>query len=110
MTKEELVAARLTEKTMAVSEFENYDDFKQKIKQSNFNIDYEEDVSSYIVPTLKKFEKLANIFFDHPRLAKIIAKIFPKEFVYNAVAGYLLPNMINLGIGCYYITILRKKA
>lgn len=94
---------------MAVSKFENYSDFKRKIELSQFVIDFEEDVSFFIMPTLIKFEKLANAFFSHPRFGKIIAKLFPKEFVYNAVAGYLMPNVIKSGIGCYYITILKRK-
>ena len=61
------------------------------------------------MPTLKKFEKLANIFFNHSRLAKIIVRLLPKEFTQNAISGYLMPDLIKIGLGCYFITILKKQ-
>lgn len=109
LSKKKLIAMELIGKTMAINEFEQYENFKRKAMTVGFTIDFEEDVSTFIVPNLKKFEKLTKFFFNHRTLAKIIIKIFPKEFVYNAIAGYLLPNMIELELGCYLITILKKR-
>lgn len=108
MTKDELLASRLTEIGMAVSEFEGYPSLLDKAKKVGFEIVLSEDVSLFILPTLRKFEKLAMTFFKHPRVARLISKIFSKEFIYNAVSGLLMPNLIEDGLANYYITVLRK--
>lgn len=104
----ELLASQLTEKSLAVSEFEEYNSFLMKAKQQGYKVVEEEDVSPYILPTLRRFERLAKIFFAVPLLAKVTAKLLPPVFIYNIVAGYLFPEIITSGIGCYYITVLRK--
>ena len=57
---------------------------------------------------MEKFERLANRLFNSPLLAKIIVKILPKEFTYNAISGYLMPTLIKMGVAAYIITILKK--
>lgn len=108
ISKKELLLKRLIEKGMAVPNFDTYRTFINKARKSGFSIEYEEDVSKLIMPTLRKFEKLAHHYFCYSLPAKIIAKIFPKEFLFNAVSGYLFPEAIKRGLGSYYITILRK--
>lgn len=108
LDENESIAALITAKAMGVSKFQNYDEFVRSINKTSFEIIYEEDVSAFILPTLVRFERLAKTFFNHPFLAKAISRLFPPEFVYNAIAGYLMPNMIKMGVGCYKITILRK--
>jgi ubiquinone/menaquinone biosynthesis C-methylase UbiE len=108
LTPQELLAKQLTERGMALSLFETYSSFKAKIKKTAFSIIYEEDVSEYIMPTLRKFEKLTEIFYLSPLMAKMIRKTFPPEFINNVLSASLMPMMIRLNIGCYYITVLKK--
>lgn len=107
MTEEELIAVRLTETGMAVNTFEDYPSLLSKAKSLGFSVDSSEDVSKFIMPTLRRFENLAIRFFRHPRSAKIITRVFSKEFAYNAVSGLLMPNLIEEDLASYYITVLR---
>lgn len=108
MSKNEALACRLTEVGMAVNEFEDYVSVINKAKKLGFKVLSSEDVSQFIMPTLKRFEKLAKRFFQHPQLAKVISKFFSKEFTYNAISGFLMPNLVALNLGSYYITVLKK--
>ncbi len=106
---EDETAIQLTEKGMAVPKFESYDSFVRKAKQAGFKITHEENVSSYVVPTMERFSKLASIFFGFPRLARFVAKLLPKEFAYNAVSGFLMPELVKSGLAQYMITVLKKE-
>lgn len=107
LNKQERLAKKLTERALAVQNFEEYSSFLKKARAYHFTIE-EEDVSRFILPTLYRFENLAKIFFTYPFLAKLIIKIFPKEFTYNTISGLLMPTLIKLGVGGYFITILKK--
>ena len=107
-TKEQQLAETLIERGMALNKFESYESFRKKTAESKLTIESEEDVSSYVIPTMEKFERLANRLFNSPLLAKIIVKILPKEFTYNAISGYLMPTLIKMGVAAYIITILKK--
>lgn len=108
LTTDESLAVQLTERGMALEKFENYADFKGKIKRANFTLHFEENVSSYVMPTMRKFERLAQKFFSHPVLAKVIVNVFPKEFTYNSLSGYLMPFLFETEVFSYWITILKK--
>ncbi|PIN92818.1 hypothetical protein COU54_05380 [Candidatus Pacearchaeota archaeon CG10_big_fil_rev_8_21_14_0_10_31_24] len=104
----EKIALKLVEKGMALEKFELYKDFIFKVEKSGFKIKFEEDVSKYTLPTMERFEKLAKKFLYFPFLAKLVCKILPKEFVYNVVSAYLMPDLIKKEIASYMITILKK--
>lgn len=107
-SQDERIAVELTEKTMAVNFFDYYKEFKNKIISSKFIIEKEEDVSEFVLPTMNRFEKSANSFFRSIFLAKLVAFLLPKEFVYNAIAGYLMPTLVKDNVFSYRIFILRK--
>lgn len=109
LSSDEKIAAQLTEKGMAVAEFEFYDDFIVKIKANNLEIEFEENVSQFVIPTMNRFEKKSALFFKHTKLAKLALRIFPKEFLYNAIAGYLSSLLMKTGVCNYMITVLKKK-
>lgn len=108
MTKDEVVVKKLIEVGMAIKDFGTYSDFIAKSKKVGFKVKYEEDVSSLILPTLHRFERLAKGYFKFPFLAKSLKRVFPKEFVYNAITGYLFPDAMEIGLGKYMITVLQK--
>ena len=103
------MALRLTEKGMAVPKFESYESFIKKATDSGFSVIHEENVSTYVIPTMERFAKLATKFFRFPRLARLVSKILPREFTYNAVSGFLMPELVRSGSAQYMITILKKK-
>jgi len=109
LTDEEAVGSALVEKTMAVTEFELYRKVTRAAQDEGFSIEYEEDVSIFVLPTMRRFERLANIFFKSSFVAKVLTLLLPKEFTYNAIAGYLMPTLIKDGIACYMITVLKKE-
>jgi ubiquinone/menaquinone biosynthesis C-methylase UbiE len=109
LSKNELQATQITEKGMAVPAFEVYQDVINKAKKAGFTLLEDEDVSKYILPTLKRFELLASFALILPIAAKLAVKILPQLFTYNTISGYLLPEFIKLNFGGYYITVLKKS-
>lgn len=108
LSKDELLATQITEKGMAVPEFEEYKDVVRKAEKVGFTILEDEDVSEFIMPTLKRFERLAKGFFAIPTAARLAVKYFPLPFMTNAISGYLMPDFISLNLGCYFITVFKN--
>jgi SAM-dependent methyltransferase len=108
MTEEELLAVRLTEKGMAVDEFADYPSLLRAAKKLGFDLESSEDVSQFIMPTLRRFESLAGHYFRRPWRAKTISWVFSPELTYNAISGLLMPDLIERCLASYYITVLKK--
>lgn len=109
LTDTQIEAKKLTEKGMAVNNFEVYENVKTKIEKEGFTLEYEENATNRIMPNLKRFEQYASaMVFTFTPLGRILAALFPADFTYNAVSGYLMPNLLEEGVACYYITVFRK--
>jgi len=108
MTKDELLACRLTELGMAVKEFRNYNSLLEDAKKCGFVVVSSQEMSQYILPTLRKFEKVSQKFFSHPKSAKLITRIFSKEVTYNAISALLMPDLVEQGLATYHTTVLKK--
>lgn len=109
LAENELLAKQLSEKGMVVERFELYDDVKKTISSKGFKSIFEEDVSILLVPSLRRFENLSHkVLFKNPFFGRVITKMLPKDFVNNAVSGYLMPNLIQNKVACYYITVFEK--
>lgn len=109
MTEDEKIALLLVVKGMALESFEYYDSVVNKARENKFKVEFEEDVSKFVLPTMERFERKATKFFRFPMLAKFTAKIFPKEFLYNAIAGYLSAMLVETGVCSYMITVFKKE-
>ncbi len=107
-TEDEKTTLKLVEIGMSLKDLDTYDFFIESARAAGFNLDYEEDISNFILPTLEKHEKLATLYFKYPFIARMINKLLPKEFLYNAISGYLWADTIKNGTACYYITVLKK--
>ncbi len=94
---------------MAVQDFESYASFLEKAKKE-FEVLHEDDFSQNVMPTMRKFERLGRKFFHHPRLARVLASIVPKEIINNAVTGYLMPTAMERGLYSYMVTVLEKQS
>lgn len=104
----ERMALELTEKGMALEEFESYNSFIAKIKKTKFKKEFEENVSEFTLPTMERFERISKIFFKFQILAKFVTLFLPKEFLYNTLSGYLSPLLIKNDVCRYMITIIKK--
>ena len=109
-TQDQQIAASLAEHGMAVSRFEIYDEFRQTARNAGFEIAEEDDLSMAAIPTCTRFERLARAYFKAPWLARAIANVFPAAFLYNAVTGYVLAEMLRQRVLTYGLTVLRKPA
>lgn len=108
LNKDMLLANRLVEVGMAIPKFETYSSFRRSAMKY-YLFEYEEDISEEILPSMLRLEKWARRFFKNKAIAKSLSKLLPQIFVYNALSGYLMPNLIKEGISNYMITVLRKK-
>jgi hypothetical protein len=108
-SKDELLAMQLVEKTMSVNEFTNIKTFEEIIKKSQFEIICKADLSPNIMPTLKRFEKEALLFYRYRLLKNIMKILIPEIILKNSIAGLLMPEVINQRLACYYLHILKKK-
>lgn len=98
----------LTEKSMAVPRFEAYEQVLSYAHAAGFSLKESEDVSEFIMPTLKKFESIASFFLRRRLLMKILRSTTPPAFSNNGVAAYLFPELMRQKAGFYYITVLQK--
>jgi sterol 24-C-methyltransferase len=108
LSDEELLAKKIVEKGMAVPSFEPYKNFMATVSRSGFHVVSDEDASRFILPTCKRFERLARKVFISKMFAKAIVKLFPSEFTYNIAAALLMPDAISRNIFCYHISVLKK--
>ncbi len=109
LTDVEKEACVLTEKGMAVNHFEALNDFESYVKESGLIISDKENLSSFVLPTMKRFERLARLFFKFPLLSRLAKKVLPEKFVRNSLSGYLMPELIRGEIALYYKHVLVKK-
>lgn len=108
MTDDEKLAQQLTEKSMAVDKFEIIDEFRTMIKKSKFKLLKEEDLTNVVLPTMRRFEKLAKAFYKFSSFTNLLKVVLPEGLVKNSIAGILMPALLERGIGCYYLHILEK--
>lgn len=108
LNSDDLKLKKLTEKTMALEEFENIHDFQKKIQKSSFKIIKEEDLSNNILPTMYNVQKKALLYFKFPFLARGLNRILPQDLVLNSVAGLLMPVTTKQNTFCYYLHVLKK--
>jgi ubiquinone/menaquinone biosynthesis C-methylase UbiE len=108
LSPDEKLAASITGHGMAVAEFFSYDHFKSIADSVGFAVAEEEDLSPYVIPTMRRFEKLAEKFFSHPRIGRILARLLPQEFTYNAVSGMLMPLLFEEKVFEYWVTAFRN--
>lgn len=106
----ELIIKKGIEKGMAVPEFTHYNEFKEIAKKSGYSLIHEEDLSKYVMPSLKRVEKYANWFFSFPLpIQKFFVSIFPEEFNNNAISGYFMSDSVLSGLYKYMVFVFKKN-
>ncbi len=110
LTQDEITAIALVERGMMVARFEEYSEFKQTIKRCGFVTVAEEDVTSFIVPTLRRFEAQALRYFKRGWLMRVVNSCLPQEFTGNAISALLMPDMVERKIATYTMLTLKKSS
>lgn len=110
MTAIEQKASDLTYASMMVrTAGHHYEDFRSHVEEEGMTVVKEEDLSDYVLPSMKRLESRAAKYFKHPRIAKLFNTIIPEEVTANAVAAYLMPMTVELGLHRYWMTVAKKK-
>jgi arsenite methyltransferase len=105
----ELLASDLTFNSMMVDTNDiYYGNFKKELTANNLKVVAEEELSPYVLPSMKRLETNARRFIEHPLIAKIVTKALSDTVTGNAIAGYLMPITTEMGIHCYWYTLARK--
>lgn len=104
----ERLAKKLTEKSMTVDNLDYINDFRKVIKKTGFKLIKEENLTQEVLPTMRRFEKLALVFYKNPLANRILRAFFSKDVLKNSIARLLLPTMLELRVGCYYLHVLQK--
>jgi len=101
-------AAILTEKSMAVNNSAEIDDWLKAATQTGFKVKSCENISQAIMPNLARFQKLARAYFKYPSLSKFLRAFLPREMLMNSIAGLLMPFTVHNGAQGYYKIVLEK--
>jgi SAM-dependent methyltransferase len=67
------------------------------------------DLSEQIKPNLARLAKGADKFLSHPRLASVARAVLPHSLIQNAIAGYLMPVTVDLGVHTYRLQALQRS-
>lgn len=109
LTKTQKKAASLIEKTMAVNNGHNINEWLEIAKNNGFTVIQNDDISIAIMPNLKRFHRMARKYFKYNLTAKIILAVMPKNLIKNTVAGLLMPFSIMQKTHSYNRLVLTKK-
>lgn len=111
LSKNEALVSDLTYTSMMVTKNGHlYKDLQKNLKKSHFTIVKEENLSQFVLPSIKRLESKAITYFNHPYVARLLNKILPIEVTGNAVAAYLMPLSFDSGLHQYWMTVATKKS
>lgn len=105
----EILAMRLLEVGVAVSHFNEIDDFLNSAHKAGLQVETNENLSLLVLPTMKRFERKAKTFFKLGHVAKILLTVLPKKFSFNIISGYLFPTLIEEKFFSYRLTTFTKN-
>ena len=109
LSEDEKTARYLIEKTLAVNKSVNIQSFISGSQMLGFKLLENTDLSQTILPNLERFHTLARILFELSLLGRLTRAIFPKHFVQNAVAAYLMPILVGNGTQGYFRIKFQKQ-
>ncbi len=101
-------AAANIELSMAVSSTLVFTDWIEMAEKHGFNSVESVDLSEQIKPNLRRLAKGADKFLSHRRLGSLARLVLPKSLIQNAVAGYLMPLTVDLGVHTYRLQALKR--
>jgi SAM-dependent methyltransferase len=102
-------AAANVGRAMAVSDTHVLRDWIDEAERQGFRSVEDLDLSQQIKPNLARLAKGADKFLSHQRLASVARLILPPSLIQNAVAGYLMPVTVDLGVHAYRLQALKRE-
>ena len=108
LDKDQRLVCTLVEKGMSVNKFRSLEEFELLAQNAGMKLVTKSDYSKQILPSLYRFEKLAKIYFEHRTVSKLANIILPEMFLGNALAGYIMPDLVNLGTTGYFLHVFQK--
>lgn len=108
LTKDEYLARRLIEKSMAIDEAILISDFLDEARRQDFIVEECTDLASQIMPNLKRLRQILTVWRSIPGLFDVSCLLLPREMAQNAIAALLMPSMVGQGYQGYYRIILQK--
>ncbi len=101
--------ARLwTDRSMALPRMEAIDSFRRTIARSALRVIVERDLSQRTLPTLRRFERRARIYFGWPGAARALNLLLPAELTRNAAAAWLMRPLVERSAYVYCLHILER--
>lgn len=100
----------LISKGGASAMIESLDELNAHFAKCGFIQEKFTDYSREMLPDLKRLERKAAKIMKRKKLAKLMFKLLPEQFVANIILGYLGYDFCNSGIGCYQEWVFRKPA
>ncbi len=92
MTDFERYVSSVTLAAMRVTDQDQYiGDMKKYLEKHHFEHIEITDLTSAIMPNLKRLERVSGYYFRHPRLLKILKATTSHDVNINSIAGWLMP-------------------
>lgn len=99
-------AAASVELAMAVSAARTFPVWQQTAAACGFTVVEDLDLTSQIKPNLERLARIADKFLSRPILARAAKLVAPDTLLMNAIAGYLLPLTVEVGVHTYRLQTL----
>jgi arsenite methyltransferase len=108
LTKTNYAASQLVEYGMAIEEFATIRSFARMIRQSGLELVSTHNLSSQVLPTMTRLEKLATSFLGRGIITKLAIRWLPDLLTRNAITGYLMATLVRSNIALYFEHIVTK--
>lgn len=110
LTGEMQTAGRLVERGMAIAANSDAREVAQMIERVGFQVVADTNLSAAVMPTLKRLQRWAELYFAVPALSRLLLKVVSPIVLQNAISCLLIPLTVEAGIHYYYQQILRRPA
>ncbi|MEO1288302.1 MAG: class I SAM-dependent methyltransferase [Chloroflexota bacterium] len=109
LNAQEQIARHLVEKPLGVNEGTNITEFIANAQAIGFKIVEIQDLSSNILPNLRRLQRLQTRFFPNTLALKLAHILLPHYLLGNVIASMLMPYMVEQGIQGYFKVILQAE-
>ena len=102
------LACRLTEAAMAVDRACGVATWRGLAADAGLRLRHEEDLTSAVLPNMRRFEKLSRAYFRCGWLTRALLRTAPESVNRIAIAGLLMLPLVRAGIYAYRLLILER--
>ena len=101
-------AVALISKGGAAAMIESAEEWERHFTSNGFRREKITDLSKETLPDLERLARTAGRVLNHPKRAKFLFRVLPKQFSNNIVLGYLGYDACREGVGYYLEWVFRK--